>query len=319
MLVDPGCHCNWIDIYFVCAYAKSFASLQTLRLQMRGLTDHLGQGIQVIQNMLFTLRKFEDQKMAAKSQVTSVLKPLIIDLGKHVILQPSKHGRNGQLVSLQQLTPESLYHQAYITGLHSIPSLCCVQPPFWLSPGARAFCSGTPDLQVVMVFSCFADYQSIFQPGMQKVAEAAVERYKACVLQALDLCGGYECQEVNAVYMLAFSDPTAAIKFHLVLQQLLLTTEWTPDMLRLPPMQPKWSKDGTLLFLGPRVKTGIYQGHPRTVNTHSTTGRADYWGELVNRAARMMGAARGGQMLCTGELVSEVRFPVLCTNTCQKS
>jgi hypothetical protein len=267
--------------------------------------------------MLFTLRKFEDQKLAANSQVKSVLKPLIIDLGKHVILQPSKHSSHGQVVSLQQITPESLYHQAFLTGLRPIPSLCCVHPPFWHSPGARGFCSGHPDLQVVMVFSCFADYQSIFQPGMQAVAEAAAEIYKACVLQALDFCGGYECQEVNSVYMTTFSDPTAAVKYHLVLQQMLFYADWTPDMLRLPPMRPEWAADGSLLFQGPRLKTGIYQGPPRTVNTHSTTGRADYWGELVNRAARMMGAARGGQLLCTNELVSKVRCLLPCAQAYQ--
>lgn len=98
-----------------------------------------------------------------------------------------------------QVTLESLFHQAYVTGLQPMPSLGCLQPPYWEAPGARAFCNGTgaPQArQVVMVFTCFADYNSIFKPGGQEVAEAVVKLYRACVLLAVSLEGGYECQEV---------------------------------------------------------------------------------------------------------------------------
>ena len=125
--------------------------------------------------------------------------------------------------------------------------------------------------------------------------------------QTLEYCGGYECQEVSGVHMLTFPTPTAALRWHLALQQLLLVADWTPAMLRLPPLRPEWGPGGELLHRGPRVKTGVYCGAPRTVNTHGTTGRADYWGELVNRAARMMSAAKGGQLLCTADLLAEVR------------
>lgn len=154
------------------------------RVQMRSLTDHVSSGTHVIRNMLFTLRKFEDQKLAASSDLASVLAPLLIDLGKHVVVQPSKHPTNGAIVSIQQLVPQALHHQAYVAGLRPVPSLVCVQPPFWDAPGARAFCAGTQGLRVVMLFACFADYQTLFQPGQQRVAEGAVEIYKACVLQA---------------------------------------------------------------------------------------------------------------------------------------
>ena len=34
---------------------------------------------------------------------------------------------------------------------------------------------------------------------------------------------------------------------------------------------------------GPRVKIGIYQGCPTKVCPHASSGRADYFGALVNR------------------------------------
>jgi hypothetical protein len=107
--------------------------------------------------------------------------------------------------------------------------------------------------------------------------------------------------------MLTFHSCADAVRFHLVLQQILLLADWTPQMLRLPPMKPEWGAGGALLHRGPRVKTGAFLGQPRQVSPHGTTGRADYWGELVNRAARMMAAAQGGQMLCTAEVAAAVR------------
>ena len=116
--------------------------------------------------------------------------------------------------------------------------------------------------------------------------------------------------------MLVFKDCLSAIRYHLVLQQILLLAAWTPDMLALPPLQRACDECGYLIHRGPRVKTGIYMGEPRGVSPHGTTGRADYWGELVNRAARMMGAARSGQMLCTDEVVEEVCAVSRTPRTC---
>ena len=48
---------------------------------------------------------------------------------------------------------------------------------------------------------------------------------------------------------------------------------------------------------GPRVRMGIYEGVPQSICPHSTSGRCDYWGPFVNRAARFANAAAwGGQI-----------------------
>ena len=171
----------------------------------------------------------------------ALLKPQVIDLGKHIVpalpheLLDQRRGHKGNLktlqtrrargriVSLLQVTLASMYHRAAFVGLKPIPSKCCLRAPFWHAPSARhaLFGRGFPgNSQTVMVFTCFCDYQSIYQRGKQAVAEDALELYKTCVLLAVDLCGGYECQEVNAVFMLAFPTPLDAIRYHLVLQVL---------------------------------------------------------------------------------------------------
>lgn len=41
---------------------------------------------------------------------------------------------------------------------------------------------------------------------------------------------------------------------------------------------------------------GIFTGVPLSVVPHATTGRADYFGAIVNRAARLMAGAKAGQV-----------------------
>eukprot|EP00803_Ostreobium_quekettii_P000398 evm.model.scf_50.9 EVM.evm.TU.scf_50.9 scf_50:168290-169207(-) len=52
---------------------------------------------------------------------------------------------------------------------------------------------------------------------------------------------------------------------------------------------------------------GIYEGKPVRVVPHTTTGRADYFGQLVNRAARFCHAAgQGGQVVASLDLVRDL-------------
>lgn len=50
------------------------------------------------------------------------------------------------------------------------------------------------------------------------------------------------------------------------------------------------------VFRGVRARVGIWSGPMDRVLPHGKSGRADYLGLPANRAARMMGAAQGGQV-----------------------
>lgn len=52
-----------------------------------------------------------------------------------------------------------------------------------------------------------------------------------------------------------------------------------------------------LLYRGLRVRMGIHTGTPLH-QLDPVTGRMDYFGQMVNRAARVAGIAQGGQILC---------------------
>ena len=57
---------------------------------------------------------------------------------------------------------------------------------------------------------------------------------------------------------------------------------WDAPILQLPNCQVELHED-TVVWCGPRVRMGICQGQPASVSPHVTSGRADYFGPLVNR------------------------------------
>jgi len=115
----------------------------------------------------------------------------------------------------------------------------------------------------------------------------------------------------------------------LALQLQLLAAPWPPELLQLPDTREQRAQgqpagpaqglaqqaqeqvlgqeqmqgqrlgrpQGQMLFRGLRAKTGMYEAVPLSVVPHTTTGRADYFGTLVNRAARLMAGSLGGQVL----------------------
>ena len=83
---------------------------------------------------------------------------------------------------------------------------------------------------------------------------------------------GYECQETDGQWMLAFHTLESAINFGVKIVQ----------KLECAPLN---------------VKVGIQQGLFTSQGPHAVTGRADYFGPVVNRAARIAAIGEAGQVL----------------------
>lgn len=56
----------------------------------------------------------------------------------------------------------------------------------------------------------------------KQLASVALTQFKSCVRTTLLLCDGYECQETEGAFLIAFNSPRAALEWALCLQMALL-------------------------------------------------------------------------------------------------
>lgn len=89
---------------------------------------------------------------------------------------------------------------------------------------------------------------------------------------------GYEVKTEGDAFMIAFFSEFEALRWSLTIQEKLNAIEWPKAI-------------GNLL-----VRVGIHTGEP-ICTLDPTTGRMDYFGPMVNRAARVSGAGHGDQIL----------------------
>mmetsp|Transcript_26635 Transcript_26635/g.39591 ORF Transcript_26635/g.39591 Transcript_26635/m.39591 type:complete len:686 (-) Transcript_26635:736-2793(-) len=91
---------------------------------------------------------------------------------------------------------------------------------------------------------------------------------------------GYECQEENGSWMLAFGKMAKAVSFGLRLVESTARAPLEGDI------------DRSKIF-----KIGVHTGPFTSMGPHTVTGRADYFGPVVNRAARVASQSELGQVI----------------------
>mmetsp|Transcript_741 Transcript_741/g.1169 ORF Transcript_741/g.1169 Transcript_741/m.1169 type:complete len:234 (+) Transcript_741:42-743(+) len=94
---------------------------------------------------------------------------------------------------------------------------------------------------------------------------------------------GYECQEDNGCWMLAFDRMVNAVFFGLQLKNVMQDIQGLSG-----------NVDRDNMF-----KVGVLSGPFTSMGPHRTTGMADYFGPIVNRAARVCSNCEKGQV-CVG-------------------
>ncbi|MEN9784962.1 MAG: hypothetical protein RLZZ299_226 [Pseudomonadota bacterium] len=105
--------------------------------------------------------------------------------------------------------------------------------------------------------------------------------------------GGYEVKTEGDAFMIAFTDVASAVRCCLAAQDALHAADWPPQVL------------GDPVFRGVRVRMGIHCGDP-LCRPDPVTGRMDYYGRMVNRAARVGAAGHGGQIVLSSAAYAEM-------------
>jgi class 3 adenylate cyclase len=224
---------------------------------------------------------------------TKLGSPQVIDLGEHVLLT-GKTKKDGFIAKqILQLLPSSLAFDYF--GQHRATeeeSEHSHRPSErWTLTGRRfppikserrlstsfhdAPCASST---VTMVFVHTYDLEQAYDDPA--IVLAALAKLIGTLL--MEQGQGYQCKNT----MIAFKCQSSAVRFGLALIDALTRRRIDgKDLSRL-------------------IKVGIFEGKFTSMGPHQTTGRADYYGPVVNRAARVAGAAEPGQV-CLGVVTAD--------------
>ncbi len=126
-----------------------------------------------------------------------------------------------------------------------------------------------------------------------------LETHNQTLRDAISKHNGYEVKTEGDAFMVAFNSALDALEFCMTTQQTLQNGRWSPSLLNLDP------PDQTLKIRGPRVRMGIHTGQPQ-LQENPLSRRMDYFGPMVNRAARLAHAAHGGQVVLSDNSFADI-------------
>ena len=135
---------------------------------------------------------------------------------------------------------------------------------------------------------------------------SAIKLHNEVMRRQLRIIGGYEVKTEGDAFMVSFPTATSALLWCFAVQQALLEVQWPSEVLSSVLGQEVYDNDQTLIFKGLSVRMGVHWGHP-VCETDPVTRRMDYFGPMVNRAARISAVADGGQITVSADFISEIQ------------
>ncbi|GAB7351648.1 hypothetical protein MBLNU459_g2252t3 [Dothideomycetes sp. NU459] len=135
---------------------------------------------------------------------------------------------------------------------------------------------------------------------------SAIKMHNEVMRRHLRIIGGYEVKTEGDAFMVAFSTVTSALLWCFTIQSQLLDVQWPQEILSSVHGQEVLDNDGNRIFRGLSVRMGIHWGHP-VCEQDPVTRRMDYFGPMVNRAARISSVADGGQITVSSDFIAEIQ------------
>ena len=161
-----------------------------------------------------------------------------------------------------------------------------------------------PTGQVTLVFTDVQGSTVLWDQVPDGMREA-LALHDAIMRETLAAADGYEVKTEGDAFMVAFASASAAVGWCLRVQERLMAADWPAEILCQDEAREVLAEDGTPVLRGLRVRMGAHAGTP-ICQPDPNTGRMDYFGGMVNRAARVGGAGHGGQILVSGSAWQEI-------------
>ena len=159
---------------------------------------------------------------------------------------------------------------------------------------------GTDDGKCALVFTDILGSTSLWEmchEGMR----LGLQVHNATIRTLIAAHNGYEVKTIGDAFMVSFATLDKAILFGIEVQEALSVAEWPAELLETPAC----AKDASGEWAGIRIRIGVNYGEV-TVERNETTGRVDYFGPLVNRAARLESACIAGSVCIMDETLSHM-------------
>lgn len=121
----------------------------------------------------------------------------------------------------------------------------------------------------------------------------------------LRIVGGYEIKTEGDAFMVCFPTATSALLWCFSVQAILLDAPWPTEILDSIHGKETFDDEGNRIYRGLSVRMGVHWGAP-VCETDPITRRMDYFGPMVNRAARISAEADGGQITVSSDFVAEI-------------
>ncbi|PHH70422.1 hypothetical protein CDD80_6019 [Ophiocordyceps camponoti-rufipedis] len=135
---------------------------------------------------------------------------------------------------------------------------------------------------------------------------SAIKLHNEVMRRQLRRIGGYEVKTEGDAFMVSFPTATSALLWCFAVQLSLLDVNWPSEILSSMSGQSVFDKDNNVIFKGLSVRMGIHFGDCVS-ETDPVTRRMDYFGPMVNKAARVSAVADGGQITVSTDFISEIQ------------
>ncbi|KAG0094029.1 cysteinyl-tRNA synthetase [Podila epicladia] len=164
-----------------------------------------------------------------------------------------------------------------------------------------------PQGDVAMVFAYVKNATKLWEEMPIPMAIAMKEVFNVMRRQLRSI-GGYEVKNEAEAMMASFSSVPAAMLWCFKVQELLVLADWPQDILDCEdgktvshPNNPDQS-----LYRGLSVRMGIHWGNPVS-HRDEVTRRMDYYGQMVNRSARISNLADGGEICVSSDVINVIQ------------
>ena len=158
---------------------------------------------------------------------------------------------------------------------------------------------------VTIVFTDIKNSTALWE-AMPVPMRSAIQMHNECMRRQLRIIGGYEVKTEGDAFMVSFPTVTSALLWCFSCQSHLLELPWPTEILDTVHCQEKFDADGNTIYRGLSVRMGMHYGRP-VCEQDPITRRMDYFGPMVNKAARVSSVADGGQITVSSDYVSEIQ------------